>query len=68
MNEENHIDALDFAILVDRKHGECFQLQHITKTVFKAVGTNNNKEGITHLRKIASGLAIKRYRILEVKN
>ena len=67
-NTENHIEALDYAILIDRKRGEFFQLEHITKTIFLATGTNCNKQGVINIAKIQRGLSEKRYRILEVKN
>lgn len=67
-NLNNHIDALDSAIIVDRKHGDCFQLKHITKGVFTADHTTKNYHGILNLAKISKGLRIKRYRILEAKN
>ena len=67
-NFENHIDALDSAILIDRKRGEFFELKYLASNYFQAIGTNNSKEGILSLRKIALGLSVKRYRILSVKN
>lgn len=67
---ENHIDCLDSAILIDRKRGEFFQLKFLCKgsSIFKAVGTNNLKEGYLSYKKIIKGLLCKRYRILECKN
>ncbi|SFK99856.1 hypothetical protein SAMN05216357_11081 [Porphyromonadaceae bacterium KH3CP3RA] len=68
INFDNHIEALDSAILIDRKHGDCFQLKHITEGVFFAQHTTKNIQGILGLSKISKGLSIMRYRILEVKN
>ncbi len=68
INFTNHIEALDSAILIDRKHGDCFQLRHISRGLFIARHTTKNFESAIGLRKIGKGLSIRRYRILEVKN
>lgn len=72
-NLKNHLEALDTAILVDRKRGECYQLSYHFKDYFFASLTQSTsnqpvKESYITLRKIQSGLACRRYRILEVKN
>lgn len=66
--KENYISCLDTAILIDRKHGDCFQLKHITKGVFIAEHTTKGYQGILNLDKISKGLSVRRYRILEVKS
>lgn len=68
INFNNHIEALESAIIIDRKHGDCFQLKHISRGLFIAQHTTKDFESAIGLRKISKGLSIKRYRILEVKN
>lgn len=66
--KENHIDCLDSAILIDRETGNCYTLAHTTNEVFTATHTIKGFQNLITLKKITSGLAIRRYRILEVKN
>ncbi len=66
--KENHINCLDTAILINRKTGDCYILVHTTDEVFTATHTIKGFQSLITLKKITSGLTIRRYRILEVKN